>query len=206
MVAGVAGVGAAGAFASVSPTLNPVFGGDVRPRAVNVLLVPFVTGELGASEAWFGPLEAAQVAAMVAAATLVAAFSSRLRPKHLISVGAVGLGASVGSLAGCTAPWQLLLAVFAAGWFLAPLQAAVTTLLQTTVVPSYRARAQAAFTTLVSRASLAAMSLVGVAAEVAGARGVFLAAGAIIVAAGVVSAVTFRGVARLPAPALEARS
>ena len=83
---------------------------------MNVLLVPFVTGELGASEAWFGPLEAAQVAAMVAAATLVAAFSSRLRPKHLISVGAVGLGASVGSLAGCTAPWQLLLAVFAAGW------------------------------------------------------------------------------------------
>jgi hypothetical protein len=141
---------------------------------------------------------------MVAAATLVAAFSSRLRPKHLISVGAVGLGASVGSLAGCTAPWQLLLAV--SGWFLAPLQGAVTTLLQTTLVPSYRARAQAAFTTLVSRASLAAMSLVGVAAEVAGARGVFLAAGAIIVAAGVVSAATFRGVARLPAPALEARS
>jgi len=66
--------------------------------AVKVLLVPFVTGELGASEAWFGPLEAAQVAAMVAAATLVAAFSSRLRPKHLISVGAVGPGSSTTSL------------------------------------------------------------------------------------------------------------
>jgi MFS family permease len=175
--------------------------------AVNVLLVPFVVGELGASEAWFGPLEAALVAAMVTAGTLVTVFSSRLRPQNLVSAGAVGLGVSVMALAACAAPWQLAIVLFAAGWFLAPLQAAVTTLLQTQVSPDYRARAHAAFTTLTSAAGLVSMSLVGVAAEAAGTRGVFVGAGAIVIAAGVVSAAAFHGASRIPrAAAPEARS
>jgi MFS transporter, DHA3 family, macrolide efflux protein len=174
--------------------------------AVNVLLVPFVVGELAASAAWFGPLEAAQVAAMVTAGTLVAAFSSRLRPPNLVSVGAFGLGVSVMALAACAAPWQLAIVLFAAGCCVAPLQAAVTTLLQTQVSPDYRARAHAAFMTLVSGAGLVSMSLVGFAAETAGTRGVFLGAGAIVVVAGVVSAAAFHGASSVPRPAaLEAR-
>ena len=172
--------------------------------AVNVLLVPFVVGELGASEAWFGPLEAALVVAMVAAGSLVTAFSSRVRPPSLVSVGAVGLGVSVMLVAACAAPWQLAIAFFAAGWFLAPLQAAVTTILQTQVSPDYRARTHSAFTTLVSGAGLASMSLAGVAAEAVGTRGVFVGAGTIVVAAGVLSAASFHSARRLPA--LEARS
>jgi MFS transporter, DHA3 family, macrolide efflux protein len=262
VVAGVVGVGAAGALASVSPTLGPVFvvdaatfvvsavlvslvrhvstvraeraSGPLRELAaglrvvsgsrllvgaamtaslamlglgaVNVLLVPFVTGDLGASEAWFGPLEAAQVSAMVGAATLVAASSSRLRPTTLISTGAVGLGFCVGALGACAAPWHLLIVVFGAGAFVAPLQAAVTTIVQTTVPPSYRARASAAFTTLVSGASLVSMSIAGAAAEAAGVRGVFVAAGAIVLGSGVVAAAVFHAAPGVSRPMLEARA
>jgi hypothetical protein len=174
--------------------------------AVNVLLVPFVTGDLGASAAWFGPIEAAQVAAMVGAATLVAASSSRLRPTSLISVGAAGLGVCVSALGACAAPWQVAVVAFAAGGFVAPLQAAVTTIVQTTVPRSYRARASAAFSTLISGANLVSMSLAGVAAETAGVRGVFVAAGAVVAVSGVVSAAAFRVAPGVWRPALGARS
>src|SRR5215216_1171916 len=170
--------------------------------AVNVLLIPYVVADIAASEAWFGALEGAQVAAMVAAGSLVAAFAARLRPTRLISVGAVGLGASVAALGLCDAPWQLMALLFAAGWFLPPIQASVTTLLQTNVRPELRARTQAAFTTVVAGASLASMSLAGAAASLAGIRAVFVGAGAVVAAAGIAAYVAFRGATAPPSTAL----
>lgn len=173
--------------------------------AVNVLLVPFVVEDLGTSEAWFGALEAAQVAAMILAGTLVAAFAARTRPTSLISVGAIGLGASVAAIAACHEGWHLMLLLFAAGWFVTPVQASVTTILQTSVPPDLRGRAQATVSTLVSGANIASMSLAGVAAGVAGIRPVFVASGVIVVAAGVASAAAFRGSHQVSTPALGSR-
>lgn len=59
VIAGVAGVGAAGALASVSPKLGPVFVVDAATfvasaglvHLVRPGLVPFVTGDLGAAPA-----------------------------------------------------------------------------------------------------------------------------------------------------------
>jgi MFS transporter, DHA3 family, macrolide efflux protein len=170
--------------------------------AVNVLLVPFVVEDLGASEAWFGALEAALVAAMILAGSLVTVFAARTRPTSLITVGAIGLGATVAATAACYEAWQLMILIFAAGWFVTPVQASVTTILQTSVPPDVRGRAQATVSTLVSGANLASMSLAGVAAGVAGIRPVFVASGVIVVAAGAASAAAFRGGHRLPAPAL----
>jgi MFS family permease len=167
--------------------------------AVNVVLVPFIVEDLAASEAWFGPLEAAQVAAMVITGGLVAAFSSRLRPTQLITAGAVGLGASITAIAACGAAWQLVIPCFAAGWFVAPVQSAVTTLLQTSVSPQLRGRVQASFATLVSAASITSMAAVGSVAAVIGTRAVFLLAGLIVAAAGALSLAAFRS-AGSPAP------
>jgi MFS family permease len=160
--------------------------------AVNVLLVPFVVGDLGASEAWFGALEAAQVAAMVIAGGLVAAYSSRVQPTRLITVGMMGLGAVVIALAACGAPWQLMVLLFCAGLFVAPVQASVTTLLQTSVEPAFRGRAQASVSALVSGASLASMALAGVAAAGIGVRSVFVVSGLIVAAAGAAALLAFR--------------
>ena len=165
--------------------------------AVNVLLVPFVVEDLGASEAWFGALEAAQVAAMVVAGSLVAVFAPRTRPTGLISAGAIGLGATVASIAACGRPWHLMLLLFAAGSFVTPVQASATTILQTAVPAGLRGRVQATFATVISAASLASMSLAGLAAGAVGIRPVFVAAGAIVGAAGVLSAAAFRGAERI---------
>jgi MFS family permease len=173
--------------------------------AVNVLLVPFVVGDLGASEAWFGGLEAAMVAAMVGSGAVVAAAAQRINPMRLISAGAVGLGAGVAGLALTQAAWQLLPLMFAAGACVTPLQAAVTTLLQTKVPHELRARTQAAFATLIAGANLASMSLVGAAAAVAGVRGVLVAAGFVVVSAGVAARPLLRGPAASAQPVLEVR-
>jgi MFS family permease len=171
--------------------------------AVNVLLVPFVVADLGASEAWFGALEGAQVAAMVTTGALLAAYHSRARPTVLIVVAAAGLGASIAAIAACSAAWQLMIVLFAAGWFVTPLQASVTTILQTAVPAHLRGRAHATFGTLVTSAGLGSMALAGVAAGAAGTRSVFLAAGGVVAAAGLWAAVAFRNPGRAlpPAPA-----
>jgi MFS transporter, DHA3 family, macrolide efflux protein len=172
--------------------------------AVNVLLVPFVVEDLGASEAWFGALEAAQVTAMVIAGSLLALFAARTRATHLISAGAIGLGASVAAMAVCDQAWQLMILLFAAGWFVTPVQASVTTILQTAVPAGLRGRAQATFAALTSAASLVSMAVAGLAAGAAGIRSVFVVAGFIVVAAGVASAAAFRGTQSLR-PALGTR-
>jgi MFS family permease len=170
--------------------------------AVNVLMVPFVIEDLGTSEAWFGALEAALVAAMILAGSLVAVFAARARPTSLISAGAIGLGGTVAAIAACHQAWQLMILLFAAGWFVTPVQASVATILQTAVPADVRGRAQATVSTLISGANLASMSLAGVAAGLAGIRPVFVAAGLIVAAAGVASAAAFRGSHRVPSPAL----
>jgi MFS family permease len=170
--------------------------------AVNVLMVPFVIEDLGTSEAWFGALEAALVAAMILAGSLVAVFAARTRPTSLISAGAIGLGGTVAAIAACHQAWQLMILLFTAGWFVTPVQASVTTILQTAVPADVRGRAQATVSTLISGANLASMSLAGVAAGLAGIRPVFVAAGLVVIAAGVASAAAFRGSHRVPSPAL----
>jgi MFS family permease len=160
--------------------------------AVNVLLVPFVVDDLGASEAWFGALEAAIVAAMVASGALVAAAGNRVQPTYLVSGGAIGLGAAVAGLSLARAPAQMLPLLFAAGVCVTPLQAAVTTLLQTKVAPEVRARTQATFNTLVSGANLASMSLAGTAAAIGGIRSVLVGAGAVVAGAGLLAHAMFR--------------
>ena len=161
--------------------------------AVNVLLVPFVIEDLGVSEAWFGALEGAQVVAMVASGSLLALLASRARPPTLISIGALGLGTSVAAIAVCAEAWHLMLLLFAAGWFVPPVQASVTTILQTAVPAHARGRAQASVATSITAANLLSMSLAGVAAGVVGIRPVFVVAGLIVFGAGVASVVAFRG-------------
>src|SRR5688572_17867221 len=84
--------------------------------------------------------------------------------------------------------------LFAAGWCVTPLQASVSTILQTDVPARSRGRAQASFGTMVGVAGLASMALAGAAAESIGIRLVLAAAGAIAVAAAVASAAVFRSV------------
>jgi MFS family permease len=101
-------------------------------------------------------------------------------------------------MAACGAAWQLTILCFGAGCFVIPVQASVTTILQTESPPQLRGRAQSSFATLVSAASLASMSLAGVVAGLVGIRPILVAAGVIVIVAGAASLLAFRGVGRAP--------
>jgi sugar phosphate permease len=163
-----------------------------------VLLVPFVIDDLRVSEAWFGPLEGAQVIAMVLAGALMAVLAQRLRPSSIVSVGLVGIGLVVAALVLVTEPWHMLVVLFAAGWFVTPVQASATTLLQAEVAGEVLGRVGSLFSTAVTTASVASMALAGAAAALLGVRGVFVLAGAIAVLAGLIAAALFHST-RAPA-------
>lgn len=170
--------------------------------ATNVLLIPFIVDVLAVPETWFAAIEGAQVASMVLAAGLVAALAARLRPTTIITWGLVGIGASVAAVALVQAPWHLMIVLFIVGWFITPLQASVSTLVQTEVEDEMRGRTGAALNTVVTAASVGSMALAGGAAALMSVRGVFTVAGAIAVLAGVVTWILFRGV-KLTSPAME---
>jgi MFS family permease len=75
-----------------------------------------------------------------------------------------------------------------------PLQASVSTLVQTEVPDAMRGRTGAALSTVVTSANVASMALAGATAAVVGVRGVFVIAGAFGVLAAVTTAWLFRGV------------
>ena len=167
--------------------------------AVNVLLVPFVVGELGVSEAWFGALEASQVISMVASGALVAVLAARFRPTWLVSIALIGIGFVIATIALVSAPWQLMVVLFAVGWFVTPLQASVSTLVQSEVPDEMRGRIGSALGTVIGSANVASMALAGAAAALIGTRGVFVASGVIAVLAGLLTVWLFRGIVT-PAP------
>lgn len=177
--------------------------------AVNVLLVPFIVEDLAVSEAWFAAFEAAQVVPMVIAATLVATLASKVSPTRLITITLGGLGVMLAFMAAVTAPWHMILILFTVGWMITPLQASVSTLVQTEVDDEVRGRTGAALNTVLTGSQVASMALAGVAATALGTRSVFVLAGVIAVIASAATVVLFKGVnlrsaAPRPEPATEA--
>ncbi|HET7727549.1 MAG TPA: MFS transporter [Candidatus Limnocylindrales bacterium] len=145
--------------------------------AVNVLFIPLIVDELRAGPAWLGPVELAQVASMILAASIVAPIATRLGPPRVVVLGLAGVGAAVGALSFATSIWIVLAAVFAVGWFLTPLHGATTTLVQTTAGDAARGRVAGAFQAAMSAAQVASMALAGVFADLFAVRDVFLVGG-----------------------------
>ena len=160
--------------------------------AINVLFIPFLVRDLGASAAWAGPLEAAQTVAMVVAGGMVAALAARLRPSSLFTGGIVGVGLSVLAMSIAPNPWVLLIVLFSAGLFTMPVQAATMTMVQASTTDETRGRVAASLNAAIQTATIVSMAAAGVLAGVIGIRGVFVAGGAIALLAAVVAWALFR--------------
>ncbi len=112
----------------------------------------------------------------------------------------MGIGILVAVISLVQAPWHLMVILFCVGWLITPLQASVSTLVQTEVEDQVRGRTGAALNTVVTGAQVASMALAGVAAAMMSVRGVFVVSGAIAVFAGLATAALFRGVSLVAAP------
>jgi MFS transporter, DHA3 family, macrolide efflux protein len=161
--------------------------------AVNVLFLPLIVNVLEVSPVWLGAVDIAQSASMILAAGLVAVLAARLRPSTIITVALLATAVLIGLVGATTHVVQVLLLLFAIGWFITPLQAAVVTIFQTGVPDAGRGRAMATLQAAMSGASVVSMALAGVFGDLVGVRNVFVLAGVVVFTGGVAAAVLYRG-------------
>ena len=168
--------------------------------AVNVLFVPLLVGVLQVGPAWFGPVELAQSSSMILAAGLIGALAARVSPTTIATGGLVGVAVVIGLVAAVTEIWQVLLLMFAVGWFVSPFQAAVVTILQTNTVDAERGRVMSVLQAAMSGSSVLSMAFAGIAGDVVGVRAVFLGAGVLVGVGAVVAFLGYRQTAGRTAP------
>jgi hypothetical protein len=154
---------------------------------VNVLFVPFLVNVLQVSPVWAGPLEGAQTVSLVLAGGLVATIAARRSSTSIVSVSLAGVAAVVACLSIVPNVGWAFVVLFAVGWFVTPLQAATTTILQTSVADGMRGRVMAAFQASMSTTTILSTAAAGIFADVIGIRQVILV-GAVVVAVGAVGA------------------
>jgi MFS family permease len=164
--------------------------------AVNVLFVPFVVGTLGVGAVWLGPVELAQSSSMILASGFIVVLARRFTSSTIVTIGMAGIAVVIALAGSVGAIWQLLVLMFAIGWFVSPLQAAVVTILQSQTPDAERGRVMAVLQAAMSGASVLSMGFAGIAGDAIGIREVFFVAGAITAAGAVVAFVGYRGSSR----------
>ena len=161
--------------------------------AINVLFIPFLINDLGASPAWAGPLEGAQTLSMILAGGLMVGLASRFSVPRLFVGGLAGLAVCVTLLAVVPGPWALLAVMFAVGWFVMPVQATTMTIVQKATTNETRGRVAGALNAVIQTASIGSMAVAGILADVTGIRVVFAIGGAVAMLAAVLAWYLFRG-------------
>jgi len=177
--------------------------------AVTVLLVPLLVNDLKVPETWFAGLELAQTTSMILSGGLVAILSSRFKPTHIAALSLFGLGVAITLVSQINSVWHMVLLLFIAGWFITPVLASLTTLLQSAVPDDLRGRTGAARTTLMSLANMVSMAGAGLLGDYLGVRNVFVLSGVIVMSAALISAWIFRGHIHVQAtvePSIDKRS
>jgi MFS family permease len=169
--------------------------------AVNVLFVPLLINDLGVSATWMAGIELAQTSAMILAAGVVAILARRFAPTTIITVALLGVAGCIGILAGVTAVWQVLVALFIVGWMVTPLQAMLQTIVQTAATDATRGRVVSLLQASLSTASVVSMAIGGVLGDLIGIRTVYAGAAMIVAGAAVVAFLMFRGAPRPTVPA-----
>ncbi len=179
-----------------SPTLIGVLVGAgvtmLGLGAVNVLFVPLIIRDLHQPATWLGAVDGAETVSMVLAAGLVGVLASRLRPTTPIILGLAGVAVFCALLAGVTELWHVLVLLFAVGWFVTPLNASISTVVQLATDDARRGRVAAMLHSVMSLANVLSMGFAGVFGDLLGVRVVFVGA-AVIVGLGAVAAAALFG-------------
>lgn len=147
--------------------------------AIEVLFVPFLQGEFGVGPEGLGFVQTAQGVGMLVGSVAIGNLAKRFQLTRIIAWTLALLGLSV-TFCGLVRQYTLILiAVFGAGLALAPLNAALHTLMQITVPDEKLGRVGSVVDTSATVSYLISMSGAALLAEAIGTRTVFVAAGLI---------------------------
>jgi MFS family permease len=111
---------------------------------------------------------------------VVATLAARLRPSTIITGAMFGVAVIVGLFSIVPNVFALMALLFAVGWFVTPLQAASTTLLQTATADAMRGRVLAAFQAATSTTTIISTAAAGILADIISVRTVVAIGGGIV--------------------------
>lgn len=161
--------------------------------AVNVLLAPMLVNEMGLPETWFGGLELAQTLGMIISGATITVLAARFKPTSLISSSLIVMGIVLAFFTTINTVWPMFPALFLIGLTSPPLNAGISTILQTSVENQLLGRVSSALHAVIQTSNLLSMFLAGVVAAAVGTRNVFLISGVIVVIAGIAALQIFQG-------------
>jgi len=158
---------------------------------VNVLWVPLFQVDLHVPTVWYGASDGAQVAAMLMATAASGALASRYAPTRLVPTCLVGLGLAVAAVSICASFPEVLALLFAVGLALAPLNAAISTIIQSTTPRALLGRMGALLNAATSSAYVISLALAGILGTGIGVRPSFALAGVVVLAAAPTAALLY---------------
>ncbi len=161
--------------------------------AVNVLLAPMLVNEMGLPETWFGGLELAQTLGMIISGAAITVLAARFKPTSLISIALILTGIVLAFFSAINNIWPMFPALFLLGLTVPPVNAGISTIMQTSVDNQILGRVTSAIHAVMQTSNLLSMFLAGVVAAAVGTRNVFLISGIIVVIAGIAALQIFRG-------------
>jgi DHA3 family macrolide efflux protein-like MFS transporter len=145
--------------------------------AIEVLFVPYLQSDFGAGPEGLGFVQTAQGLGMLVGSVLLGYLAARFRLTRIIAWSTSVLGASV-ALCGLASHFLLIpLCTFVAGLSLAPLNAALSTLMQRIVPDEKLGRVSSVVDTTMTLSYLLSMGTAASLGDALGIRGVFVGAG-----------------------------
>jgi MFS family permease len=172
--------------------------------AINVLWVPLLSRNYGVGPEGIGIVDSLQGVGMALGSLTVGWLAARFAKASIGAVGLVIIGLMLG-LTGVAPSFVFIIGfTFVLGLALAPVEAALTTLMQQGTPDRTRGRVSSAFGTFGSLAGIVSMAAAGGAAELFGLPAVYLACGALVMLSGVLFSATVKEPKSAPLPQVPA--
>jgi MFS transporter, DHA3 family, macrolide efflux protein len=172
--------------------------------AINVLWVPLLSRNYGVGPEGIGIVDSLQGVGMALGSLTVGWLAARFAKASMGAVGLVIIGLMLG-LTGVAPSFVFIIGfTFVLGLALAPVEAALTTLMQLGTPDRTRGRVSSAFGTFGSLAGIVSMAAAGGAAELFGIPAVYLACGALVMLSGVLFSATVKEPKPAPSPQVPA--
>ncbi len=147
--------------------------------AIEVLFVPYLQGEFGIGPEGLGFVQTAQGLGMLLGSVVIGNLASRFRLTRIVALCIAALGLAVAACGLVSQFVFILIGLFVAGLALAPLNAALNTLMQITVPDEKLGRVGSVVDTTMTLSYLISMSGAAFLADAFGMRAVFVASGII---------------------------
>lgn len=165
--------------------------------ATVLLAAAFFEKLLGLSAEYLGLLQATEGIGMAIGAVLISVYASWARSRQIVSIAMIVLGAGILLFALGPTFWMVLIGALLVGMCIVTARTTLAAMTQALVPDSQRGRVESAMVTVIGIGTMGALVLAGILGDAVGPQVIFITTGSIVLAAGVVSIFTLRGIEEL---------